>query len=297
MSKTEEKYYDLTFSQREGEIPIPDPMKLKQIPKIFRRLAWKTIDDAFFIWHVDEYTSDWYYTEDYVPKIINEYRVNILDLYHDEIEINDIESDRRFIEDIIKQKSYHEILTFIEYVINDIDCRGELKTNLVELFDKCGPIAYYVTDICGKQTIVPRIDKESSEQVCECLKLIQKECAQDVSKYLLMAVKQMNNGGYEASIQESFRALELVCKDSSKTKSLTDALKELKHKFKDYKLIFIGIEKLVAFANNYARHPKGEQTDSQKNQEVVDLNEAILYFSCFALFARYIIQLYDNENK
>ena len=41
-------FYELTFSQREGKAPLPEPMQLKHVSKIFRQLAWRNVDEMFY---------------------------------------------------------------------------------------------------------------------------------------------------------------------------------------------------------------------------------------------------------
>ena len=39
-------FYKLTFSQREGKAPLPEPMRLEHVSKDFRNLIWFAVDNA-----------------------------------------------------------------------------------------------------------------------------------------------------------------------------------------------------------------------------------------------------------
>ena len=42
----------LTFSQRVGKAPLPEPMRLEYLPKRFRNLVWFCFDEAIKASHV-----------------------------------------------------------------------------------------------------------------------------------------------------------------------------------------------------------------------------------------------------
>ena len=41
-----EEFYRLTFSQREGKVPLPEPMRLEHVSKDFRNLVWLAVAKA-----------------------------------------------------------------------------------------------------------------------------------------------------------------------------------------------------------------------------------------------------------
>lgn len=46
--KNDDDFYKLTFSQREGEVPLPEPMRLKRIPKEFRQDVWLYLETEIY---------------------------------------------------------------------------------------------------------------------------------------------------------------------------------------------------------------------------------------------------------
>ena len=41
-----DRFYNLTFAQREGRMPLPEPMRLEHISKKFRQFVWLSIEYA-----------------------------------------------------------------------------------------------------------------------------------------------------------------------------------------------------------------------------------------------------------
>ena len=45
-----EEFYKLTFSQREGRAPLPEPMRLEHVSKDCRHLVWLAVDNSIRLW-------------------------------------------------------------------------------------------------------------------------------------------------------------------------------------------------------------------------------------------------------
>ena len=43
-------FYELTFAQRKGKVPLPEPMKLEHVPRKFKQLVWLAIEQE-----IDDY--------------------------------------------------------------------------------------------------------------------------------------------------------------------------------------------------------------------------------------------------
>ena len=147
----------LTFSQRESKAPLPESMQLGHIPRKFRQLAWKSLEEE--ISRLANYISDsddpyYSYLVSDFHEITNSYHFDILEKPHDEIRY-DIQENSKFIRDNIWNGTYHEVLTLIEYILRDKRCSENLHKNLVDAFDTT-PTAYFVADKGGLPTIMPR---------------------------------------------------------------------------------------------------------------------------------------------
>ena len=43
---SDDEFYKMTFSQREGKAPLPEPMRLEHVSKRFRNRIWRFVDNA-----------------------------------------------------------------------------------------------------------------------------------------------------------------------------------------------------------------------------------------------------------
>ena len=123
--------YRLTFSQREGKMPLPEAMKLEHVPQRFRQLAWNSVDKAinelasgFLAFDLDAYEPEkpiGAVTRG-IPQIIRSYKFDILLKPHDEIRHPCPSEDRKFSRKIILFDEYHITITFIEYILRHKEC-------------------------------------------------------------------------------------------------------------------------------------------------------------------------------
>ena len=92
--ENDDDFSNLTFSQREGKVPLPEPMQLEHIPQRFRQLVWQVIDGEIRESSNDYYGLNYDYNyyfgkfsiEQHLGSIVNWYKFNVLGTLHDEIE-------------------------------------------------------------------------------------------------------------------------------------------------------------------------------------------------------------------
>ena len=76
-----EEFYKLTFSQREGRVPLPEPMRLEHVSRDFRNLVWRAVDSA-----IKQKVRYSYYDSDApMYHIVLDYTVKVLHWPHDDI--------------------------------------------------------------------------------------------------------------------------------------------------------------------------------------------------------------------
>lgn len=279
---TQEKvgdFYSLTFSQREGEAPLPEPMQLRHISRRFRQ---------FVCLHMEKEMGN-YSSESEISSLIMRYRHDILGEYIDEIgksmSKKDVLSRLRI---SIKWGSYHEVLTLIEYFVRHEQCPRELREGLMSTFD-AGNIAYFIEDINGMPTIVPRLIGESGEATQQAIKTLRDAHMDPAATHLRAAAEHINAGQFSDSVADSIGAVESVaCRISPETKTLGDALKALEKRglLKNAQLK-AGIEKLYAYTNSEEgiRHAR-----VLKEAPDVGLEEAMFMFGACASFAAYLAE-------
>ena len=284
MTNKNEEFYKLTFSQREGKAPLPEPMKLESVPQRFRNLVWRAIGTE--IEHLTDRLYGGYFESVGIPKIIESYKFDVEQRRHDEIPNSIPKNDRSFTKKIVIDGEFHEIITIVEYILRHEQCSDKLKASLEEAFDK-SPIAYFVKSVNGKPTVFPRINREAGEATKKAMETIQDGGMESANVHLKKAAEHINMREYGGSIRESIHAVESVARNLSKSKnSLTPALKTLEKEGLLNRVLRIAFEKLYGYTNSEQgiRHSLLDRDNAD-----VGLEEAVFMFGACASFAAYLV--------
>ena len=279
----------LTFSQREGKVSLPEPMRLEYIPRRFRQFVWKSIEEE--ISRLTDYTFDpddpsYHYRVSDFHEITDSYHFDILEKPHDEIRY-DIQENSKFVRDNIWNGTYHEVLTLIEYILRDERCSENLYKNLVDAFDTT-PTAYLVADKGGLPTVIPRPSSEAGEATKQAIETIHEGGMDGAATHLRQAAEHINAGQYADSIADSINAVESVARiiDPKASRTLGPALTSLAN---------TGVIKHLALKEAFSTlygYTKDEQGIShallEKDSSDVGLDEAMFMFGACASFAAYL---------
>ena len=289
-------FYKLNFSQREGKVPLPEPMRLEYIPLRFRQLAWKVIDEEIrdsadsFYDKSDSYSS--FLSNQNIGSIVYSYKFDVLGQLHDEIEwCGPIES-ASFFKKLISGENYYQLLTLIEFVLRHERCSENLRKSLVDAFEKT-PVAYFVDDKDGLPTIMPRVSREAGEATRQAIETLRKNSMEGAATHLRQAAKRINDARhindpqFADSVRESISAVESVARRIAPNENtLGDALKSLEKKglLKNNQLKK-GFELIYAYTNSEegVRHSL-----VFKDSADVGLDEAMFMFGACASFAAYL---------
>lgn len=274
-----DRFYNLTFAQREGRVPLPESMRLEHVSKKFRQFVWLSIESG--IKHSIKYGSS------QIGDIVNSYFFEIHGKFHDEIP--NLLDCRYFLRQIIVDKSYHEILTLVEFFLRraNSDFDFDLIHQLREAFDKC-QIAYFIQDINELPTIVPRITKESGDAAQESIETIDRAGMAGASTHLRQAAEHINAGRFSDSIADSIHAVESVARTiNPKAKTLGPALDSLQ---KDGLLKHSALKEAFSKLYGYTSDEQGiRHALLDKPSPDVDLDEAMFMFGACASFAAYLV--------
>lgn len=292
----------LTFAQREGRTPLPEPMRLQHISKKFRQLVWLTIETAIqkdITEDFDAHSRVYYRYKPYsnIGNIFARYRFNVCEEFHTDIpsfgpnEYKPTE-DMELAQRIIQSGKYHEVLTFIEYILRDRDCPTDLHKSLVKTFED-GPTAYFLIQAGNLLTVAPRINKEFSASLQKALKTFQNTDMESVGTHFRQAAEHLNKQQYPDSIVDSIHAVESVTHkiDPDSNATLGKALNSLKrHGILKHPLLGQALHSLYGFANNVPGLRHGLK---DKESADVGLHEAVLLFGTCVCFADYLA----NEHR
>ena len=107
-----EEFYKLTFSQREGRAPLPEPMRLKHVSGDFRNLVWRAVDNAIKHKIPDAFGYYSYETNNLMYHIVSEYTIKVLHWPHDYIKHKPHEHQELLREKILEKK-FDQVLALL----------------------------------------------------------------------------------------------------------------------------------------------------------------------------------------
>ena len=265
LMKESNEFHRLTFSQREGKEPLPEPLRMEYLRSEFRNRVWLYVDHA--IEQSSEYENatgfgPFYKTRNIdVECIIQRYFLDIIKIPHDDFVHNPKEHRIRLRQTILKG-SYHSVMSFIEFIL----CVSvshpvliTLKKQLRELFEHT-PVAYAVQTIQGLPTIVPRISPESGAATTHAIETVGEKGPEGAKAHLRKAVERLNAKHYADSVRESISAVESVARtiDPRASAKLGPALTSLeKAGVLKHSVLKDALNKLYGYTNGEEgiRHP------------------------------------------
>ena len=287
--ENDDDFYELTFSQREGKASLPESMRLEHIPQRFRQLAWRVIDGEIGDSSSFSIYDNYFLREPNIGSILCSYQFDVLGKFYDETVGHDPDSSAGFFRKLISSEDYHNVLTCIEFILRDERCSKSLREGLIDAFDKA-PVAYFVGDVNGLPTVMPRFSRESGEATQQAIETLNEAGMGGAVTHLRDASEHIRLKQYADSIADSIHAVESVaCVIAQKANAtLGQALDSLE----EAKLLKHSALK-KAFKNLY-----GYTSDEQgirhalldKNSPDVGLDEAVFMFGACASFAAYLVK-------
>lgn len=296
-SKNNSDISELTFAQREGKAPLPEPMRLGHIPKKFRQLAWLAIDTT-----IQEHTiikqenlldvgipiPRKYYKEDScIGHIFAEYLFTVREKFHSDIPARNPYEDANLAQEIIQSGEYEEVLTFIEHILRDENCPAELHESLAKAFEE-SPIAYFIMRTGNRLTIAPRTSDRLSESVQKSLRTLHSMGMEGPVAHLHQAAEHIKKQQYPDSIVDSIHAVEsIVCViDPNSNSTLGQALNSLsRDRILKHPPLVKMLETLYGWTSN---EPGLRHGLKNKGAADVGLDEAMLLFGACACFVDYL---------
>lgn len=262
----------LSFSQEQGYVPLPQPLRLGELNPQARVRLWNAMYQA---------------RQDNPGRFAGILRRMHSDLYDQPIDeyINDsvalTEIKRCFLNQPIN--FVFDILTF---VLRDSACPSTLASSLGTLFRK-SQLAYVLEEEFPS-TIYPTTTKEEGEALLDSLREIRESGLEGVSSHLRQAAGCINQQDWAGGIRESIHAVESIARQIAPTaKTLGDALIVLeKSGLLTHPALKEGFSKIYGYTNDEQgiRHPLLEQDAAR-----VGRDEAVFMFGACASFASYLV--------
>ncbi|WP_423906768.1 AbiJ-NTD4 domain-containing protein [Candidatus Spongiihabitans sp.] len=299
--KKGKEWRELTFSQREGKTPLPEPLQAGVLTKRFRNRVWRVIEisishnstnDSFD----DSFAS--YFTKTaegrFFKKFPYSYRFNVLDIPHDEIGIIETEEVKGWLRNLILKAEIYELLTIIEYMLRRSYMPKPLSDQIKDCFDDA---PYIISCSSEPICIIPATSEEMKESVKRSLDNINQSKLTGSKSHLCNAAQELSNNNYAAAIRESIHAVEAAARqiDSKASKGLGAALDSLEQNgMLNHKALQDAFMKLYGYTNDEQgiRHPLIE-----KNAAYVGFDEAIFMYGACVSFIDYLVSRHRQRQE
>ncbi len=287
MNRRENGRNRLSFSQRVGEVTLPDAMKLGNVSRQFRAALWRVVYKRIKA-ETNTFWGDTYDDDSSISAYIALYQEKIREVYYDEVKRRP-SAQLRLMKQTITESSYHDVLTLIEFFLRLSVATKDNKFRqiLLRLFELT-PIAYFVDNRNIAPTTCPRQDQISGETVAAAMMDIRKGGLSGPEKHLTKAAEFINEGRYSDSIVQSAHSIESVARNIAPDdcKTLGPALKSLERNG-----ILNHPSLREAFSKLY-----GYTSDKQGLRHAIlkeggrppDVDEAVFFYGACACFTAYL---------
>ena len=291
MSNRNDEDLKLTFSQRVGKAPLPEPMELEVLSENFRIRVWRLIADSIqdAAWTYDIYESD----GKNLSRVLADFKCEVFEEWDDPANHRP-SRDSQFVMNYCSNAEYHEVLTLIEFMFRHDKCPNGLRHKLIDVFHQPPLVAYHVLAIDGSLTVVPRACLESGDATRKALEIVENTGPKGAKVHFQNAANNINAAEYADAIRESIHAVEAVARTIEPTaKTLSGALKTLRNKgFLGHPAIGQAFEKLYAYTSDKKgiRHSMTDEGAAD-----VGLDEAMFMFSACAAGAAYLSRKHAED--
>ena len=282
----------LTFSQRHGYEPLPEPMKLEEISDDLRREIWNTIREFLLKvrFHGNNYFAD--YEQRMIERIIGKtFRIS-------ESEVRtDYDDVMHAFRSICLSSSFNELLELLEAFMNDKNVGDEFAAQIRFLFELHGA-AYWLDSSRRTHLFVPISSKEQAEATREAVDTVENSgVAPGAVTHLRQAVEYLNGGRFADSIRESIHAVESVaCKiDPEASNTLGKALDSLETAgLLKHRALKSAFDRLYGYASDEEgiRHALIERDAAD-----VDVDDALFMYGACASFAAYLVSKHQKAGS
>ena len=277
----------LTFSQRYGYEPLPEPMRLEHISDDLRREIWNALRE--FLHHdagIYGFSST---TRKFIERVLGTF----LKKAEDEIR-TDYDTAMTTFRNHLFQAKFNKFLDFVEIMINDEAISEDFVNRIAESFERYA--AYWLGTSRHPFRFFPRSSKEQGDATQQAIATIREGGMESAATHLSKASVRFKAQQYADSVEPSIEAVESVARRiAPKAKTLGEALKNLEKKgLLTNSQIKTGFEKIYAYTNTEegVRHSLVFKDSSD-----VGIDEAIFMFGACASFAAYLVNKHRQMNQ
>ena len=285
----------LTFSQRYGFAPLPEPMRLGEISEDLRRDIWNAAY-AFLNRNSQLNTME---PAVYFDTPVREFVKRTWGRFSRVAESRvrtDYSAVLRDFEFVLRREKFNRFLDLLQIMVDEQEDSDEFATKISTLFNRHGA-AYWLDTSQRPYRFVPCASKEQAESTRQAIGTLRQGGMEGAATHLRQATEHINAGQYGDSIADSIHAVESVARviDSKASQTLGPALDSLEK---------AGLLKHPALKEAFKKlygYTSGEQGIRHalldKRSPDVGLDEAVFMFGTCASFAAYLVGKHRQAKK
>ena len=272
----------LTFSQRHGHEPVPEPLQLEELPAAARTAIW----NALFACLQD--TCAWDGQRYHVGRPWSEILLDLhvqrdngaRDLWNTDFQIRCLDLKDR----LVARLQYHEVFSLIEFILQHPRCPPEFTSATCAVF-RDRQLAYMV-DVGPPASILPATTLEEGEQLRRNLQELRAARVDGCTAHFRQAAACLSAKDWAGSVRESIHAVESMAKQITPgAKTLGSALKSLEERgVLQHKALKEAFSKLYGYTSDEKgiRHALADESAN------VTIDEAVFMLGACASFASYL---------
>ncbi|MDE0527410.1 MAG: hypothetical protein OXH85_01730 [Truepera sp.] len=276
----------LTFSQRYGYEPLPEPMRLEELSNDLRREIWNAVRELLLgkSVHGRVHGRDFSYAgKKFIERVLGQFLKRPEDRISTEYAgvMNGI---RKW----VLEGVFNSTLDLVQIMVNDRDTTKDFVKRAKSLFDQHA--AAYWLDMSGQPyQFFPRGSKEQGEATQQAIETLRESNMDGAATHLRHATEHINAQRYANSIVDSIHAVESVARmiDPEASNKLGSALNSLeKAGLLKHTALKEAFKKLYGYTSDEQgiRHALLDRDSSD-----VGLDEAMFMFGACASFASYLV--------
>lgn len=272
----------LTFSQRYGYAPLPEPMRLEEISDDLRREILNAIREIIL---KDALPPT--FLEEEAKRFVERVLGNILKKAEHEIDSTYSNALSQFAK-LTRNSPFNVVLELVEIVANDGPHTKDFANRVSELFERYAA-AYRLDTSQYPYRFFPQTSKEQGEAVSGAIETLHESGMEGAATHLRQAAQHINAAQYGDSIADSIHAVESVARllDPKASQTLAPALDSLE---KAGLLRHAALKEAFKKLYGYSSDEQGiRHALLDRDSPDVGLDEAMFMFGACAPFAAYLV--------
>lgn len=285
----------LSFSQAQGYVPIPDSLKLEELPISVRQEFELCIVKAFQLYHSysrNKKVANWW-------KILRELQVQ----FFNQAPLTYPHIDENYLQNWIRYKEFNLVFDLIEELVNrTAHDQPSFYADVKSVFERRKLAYRLIGSLATGFSIIPTTNELEVLEVNNTFKLLSLQSPQfdAVIKHFMRAGKFLTEGEYGKSISESSSAVEATLRILvNEDKEYNTVFKKFLKSIKLHPLFEKQIKQLIDFPFLFASDiSDGRHASKQEGYEADQFDAQIIFTDCCGI-VQYLInkQVLDTTNK